>query len=286
MDEAKHTNAEAYKLLLDNGGKARAKGDIDTVSLLDYHAMKGNFEIVKILVDYGARITKNTFYDCKDDRSLYYLIDHAGDFLLEDSLEILINQDTRPSGFIYYFRNHSIKDYFPSYLLKCLSRAFQVKNESVCIFILKNIEISDKINLKDFPEDTEHWLINAVDMNIPECLRLLLEIMEKSHLIEGYFKPKPKSRVCFYRAIELPDYYLHAAKLNNIEIIKILIEYKVPINHEFDDYYNNALFWSAIHCNSEIIHLLLEYGYEKLDLREDDIGTFHIHPDFVKLISK
>lgn len=48
----------------------------------------------------------------------------------------------------------------------------------------------------------------------------------------------------------------------------------------------NALFWSAVRGNQEIIHLLLEHGYKKLSLNDEDITTYHIQPYFVQLISK
>ena len=83
MDEVTHTNIEAYKLILENGGRANAKGQGVRNSLLDYHSMKGNFEVVKILVEHGACISKNTLFQCRDYRILCFLIDHAKQKILE-----------------------------------------------------------------------------------------------------------------------------------------------------------------------------------------------------------
>ncbi|EAX84898.1 hypothetical protein TVAG_374910 [Trichomonas vaginalis G3] len=285
MDEVTHTNIEAYKLILENGGRANAKGQGVRNSLLDYHSMKGNFEVVKILVEHGACISKNTLFQCRDYRILCFLIDHAKQKILGKNLESLINNDTRLSGFLYYFRNHSIKNISLNRMLSCLSRALEVRNEGACIYILNNVTITGIEDQECFPKKIDSWLLDAIEMNSAECVKLLLDVLEKSQLTESYFDTIQDYKFELDSAAD-QDYYLHAAKLNNQEIVKILIEHKVPINHNFHNCLNNALFWAAVRGNFEIINLLLEYGYEKLDLQEEDISLFHISPDFVNLISK
>ncbi|EAX98096.1 hypothetical protein TVAG_439400 [Trichomonas vaginalis G3] len=290
MDNATHNVLEAYKLILENGGKAHAKGSENCNTLLDYHSKKGNFEIVKILVEHGARITENTIKLCSEDTSLYCLIDHADEDMVDESLESLINNDEKPSGFLYYMKNHSLENLTTYGILSCLSKSLQVKNESVCIYILKYALKREDYKVDEFTDEYDHWLINSVEMNSPECVRLLLDFMEKIKFIEDYFTPRIIHLKQYYgpqsRDAIIPDYYLHAAKLNNTEIIKILIEHKVPRTQKSKESLKNALFWAAVRQNAEIIHLLLEYGYERLDIAEEDLALFHIQPDFIKLISK
>lgn len=120
----------------------------------------------------------------------------------------------------------------------------KVKNESVCLYILKNFDIQYKDEFNYFKNDDEHWLINAIEMNSPELVRMLLDIMEKSQLIEHFFDPTDYIQIGRYdkRRRIVPDYYLRAAKQNNTEIVKILIEHKVPINYDSEDFFKNALF--------------------------------------------
>ena len=135
MDEAKHDIIEAYQLILENGGKSLAVGSDNCKTLLDYHSMNGNFEIVKVLVEHGARIMLSTLKLCSDFRSLYYLIDHSDEEFITENLELLINNDEKLSGFLYFMKNHSL-DILNTYgILSCLSKSLQVKNESVCIYI-------------------------------------------------------------------------------------------------------------------------------------------------------
>lgn len=170
MDNSIHTNIEAFELILENGGNANARGKDGFKTILDYHAYEGHFEIVKILAEHGAKITETTFEKCKDYNSFYCLIDNAKTNWLSNNLEVIINRDGRPSGFFYYLETHPLKDISMYDVINCLSKALLVKNESVCIYILRNIEIKDKDDLDYFPDENEHWIVNAVEMNSTELV--------------------------------------------------------------------------------------------------------------------
>lgn len=118
---------------------------------------------------------------------------------------------------------------------------------------------------------------------------MLLDVMEKSRMIEHFFEP---ADIYIFKTgydrsrLVVPDYYLRAAKQNNTVVVRLLIEHKVPINYDSEDFFNNALFWAAVRGNADVINLLLEYGYRKIDVQEEDIKLFNANPDLIKLINK
>ena len=100
---------------------------------------------------------------------------------------------------------------------------------------------------------------------------MLLDVMEKSRMIEHFFEP---ADIYIFKTgydrsrLVVPYYYLRAAKQNNTVVVRLLIEHS-------EDFFNNALFWAAVRGNADVINLLLEYGYRKIDVQEEDIKSFN-----------
>ncbi|EAY02074.1 hypothetical protein TVAG_485090 [Trichomonas vaginalis G3] len=237
LDGATHNNLEAYKLILERGGKAIAKGSGKCKTLLDYHASKGNTEIVKLLLEHGTKVTKYSFNHCKDSKTMNCLIENSEKEQIEDLLEELIEDDKKPSGFLYFTKKYPIKEISLYKLLKCLTKALKVKNEAICIYILNNAVIQDEEDIDSMPDEAYSWLIRAVDINSSFCVKLILAALKTTRYLDGYFDPE-EAYCGFYSDNEdndiepasfvIPDYFLHAAKMNNTEIVKELIKYEVP----------------------------------------------------------
>lgn len=130
--------------------------------------------------------------------------------------------------------------------------------EASGVYILNNFEFDLKNNYS-----TDELLIKAIGM----CsLTLFRKIMALSTNKIGF------------------DCIIEAVKRNQLQMIKEILD-KGVVETKIERNYQNPLFWAVFRRNVDIINFLLQKGFPKMKLTENEIKYYELPADFISLVS-
>jgi len=270
LDHVYKGNIELTKNDLHEGADVDFMDDIYGGPPIKIAVEQNNFSIVKLLVEHGADVNKKSYYSAL---SLAALINKN-----EEITKYLLNHGANPNSYLHSasILNHACYNTDPD-----TEKAIPLtENDVEIVKLLLNAGADTNGNRGDCPPSPINTPIKANDLNIvqlllshgaklttmPVLVSAIYCTEQGNHemlklLLENGWKPTPKKAKDKYPASPLN----YAVASGFIDIVKLLIEYKVNLNY-VPNYCPNDMYTSSCHEIHPVSLAIKSNQYEILEL--------------------